>query len=410
MAAPVKAVSMVFLIFYLAYEIIQRVIKKKITWRLVVIVFLFLSNLVFMLSDIGIKYLGNYILFVIFISPLLLFITKNNTVVSTNRKRTDLNREKIIKRVIELFLIIQIFFSFLGILYRLFLGFSLDTNFGDIVAGTFRIPFMYKADASNMIFVFTMVIVLFIYISCFKNDTNRLIKISSYFTIFFASVNHISLIALLSLLITFKFKKIIYPTFAILLSFLAYSFLQPANLNLIIERIITVSTMFSDLDLISSISLKGQYILGFTNDFKENIFRFIFTGVGAGNYSSRASFFFTGEYISAFNFISISPYMADNSYLLWQELLSAPAHLSGAFHYPYFSIFTFVAELGLVTTLVIFILFVKKIQSFIRINFNHKVFFFVFLFLVGLVDNYYEYFQSTFIMYYLFEKIDSDFT
>ena len=143
----------------------------------------------------------------------------------------------------------------------------------------------------------------------------------------------------------------------------------------------------------------------FFGDFRDNVLRFLFVGVGGGNYSSRAALFFTGEYVSSFPFTFISPYMQFNTFPLWKELLLAPPFLSGAFHFPYGSVFTFVAELGFFPAIIIFVLFCQKLNSLSYINKGQMLFFVFFLLLSGMVDNYFEYYQSTFIFYYLSNKI-----
>ena len=401
--SPFKIISLLFLFSYLTYELLLRLVKPKFNFSSILVVSILVINLVFLITGIGVKYIANYFLFLVFISPILLFITRHNS--RLIKQKTISNNPHITKRVIESFLFIQIFFSFIAVFYRLFLGFNFDTNFGDIVAGTLRLPFFYKPDASNVIFVFTMIIVLFLYKTAYKNNTNKLIEYLSYFIIFLASVNHLVIAALASLAFVYSFKKFHYVIGSLLLFGILYSFLQPTNFNLIIDRLTKLTILLSDFEEISSISLKGQYILNFFDDFSNNVLRFSFVGVGAGNYSSRAALFFTGEYISSFPFTIISPYMQLNTFPLWQELLLAPPFLSGAFHFPYNSIFTFIAELGFLTSILIFILFVYKLYSLSYFNKQQILFFVIFLMLIGLVDNYFEYYQATFIFYYLSDKI-----
>ncbi len=402
-ASPFKLLSLICFCLFLLYELSRRLVKPKFGLNTIIIFLIFFFNIIFLILDLGISFISNYLLFLIFISPILLLITDDSSI---NRNKDTLKNKLVAKKVIECFLSFQLIFSVLAIINRLSIEFRFDTDFGDIVAGTFRSPFLYKADASNVIFVFTMVLVLFIYKCQFKNETKKYLEYISYFIVFLASVNHLILAVFISFSIVSTFRRPVSVIGSIVLVILLYSILQPANFNLILDRFSKLYYVLIDFDLLSTISLKGKYILNFINDFKDNIYKFLFVGVGGGNYSSRAALFFTGEYVSSFPFTNMSSYMNDNTFKLWNELLLAPPFLSGAFNYPYGSVFTFIAELGLLSTLIIFFLFYRKLMSIKYLNKIHIMFLIIFLLISGFIDNYYEYYQSTYIFYFLIKKFN----
>jgi len=395
---PIKSVSLLFLILYNFYFILQVICKKIMINKLIIVYFLFL----FLFQCVLVSYLYsplfiyNVFLFFIFISPILWFIATKEW-----RSAKNLSYQEI-KEVIETYLKIQIFFSFINMIYRIAIrGFSFDTDFGDIVAGTFRMPFTYKADVSNPIFALSMSLILIYYIVVYKKRVNKLLILLSFLIIFLASVNHLILALLLSGVIAY-FNRYFFRILIIgIVVYFLYSLFQPGNFLMIGERVQKIFQVFTNLDFLNKIGYKGQYLYKWIQDFTDNKLFFIFTGVGAGTYSSRAAMFFSGDYIQGFPFENMSDFMKHNTFYLWKKYLAAPAWMQGSFNYPFNSLFTLIAELGAVNVLVISVLFWKTLKGIKIYNVSHRIFIIVLLFLLGFVDNYYEYYQVFFIFYLL---------
>jgi len=396
-----KPLMLAFLILFILYYFLMMLagkVKIDLFSFIFTLYLFFLSFYTSVFVQGKLTFLFNNLLFFIFISPLLMMI-----ITDFKSRNLYIPPEEAIylKKAIEIFLWIQILFSFINGLKRAVeYHFRLDVNFGDIIAGTFRLPLIYTPDASNVIFSFTMVLVLFLYIVYYGRQASRALVIASVLMIFLASVNHIILAAGLALFLTLIWR---YTTSVIALSLAIlglYPVVQPTNFRLILERINLLVSNFS-LENIANLSLKGQFIYNFITDFMHYPLTFIFTGLGPGTYSGRAALFFTGEYVRSFPFKNISDFMYNNTYILWHKLISSPPWLAGSFNYPYGSLFSFIAELGLLNTLIFFFLIFKKLKEKAIFSNLEILFILIFLFLVGLIDNYYEYFQATFIFFYI---------
>ena len=403
---PSKFLSLLFLALYIAIKLLK---IKNFNRQVIIIVGIMFVNMIFVVAYLGVNHLKNSVLFFIFISPLIMLVTKNKSHDNVNWKIKQ-SQKKRFKKTIEIFIVVQILFSIVAILYRgLSTGFNLDVNFGDIVAGTFRIPLTYSSDASNVIFAFTMIIVLMIYRMSFKKEVNKYILYTSYVIVFLSAVNHLFLALIIALSITtLKPKKIFITVGSVGVLLFALSIVSPVNFSLITGRVslLFAFTTGSGVGGFEMENLKISFFLNFIHDFSNETFRFLFLGAGAGNYSSRSALFFTGEYVESFKFISVSPLMRDNTYFLYKELISRPPWGQGSFNFPYGSIFTFIAEFGLIFATVLFRLLYKAIRRIRGISKINTLIIFTFICIASLVDNYLEYYQSTFILYILLSEID----
>lgn len=392
--SPYKSLSLGFMVIYFTYEFFHIRFEKMSSLIVLAIIFLNLTTSVFIN---GPSFLANNILFWIFILPIIIFIIRKPD--SHNNTYSYINNI-FLKKSLEIFLIIQIIFSFLAMIYRLSIGFNFDVNFGDIIAGTLRSPFAFSVDASNVIFTFSMILLLFIYITLYKKKINNYILFLSIFIIFAASVNHLILAAGLAMTVsTFKNKpfKVIILFGTILL---LYTIFQEKNLNLITERVENLTLAITDMSLLFNLSTKGAYFVNMFHDIENNFLNFLFTGFGAGTYSSRASLFFTGEYVKAFPIVNMSEYFTNNTYVLWKQLLAAPNWLSGAFYFPYSGLGSLLMELGLMNFLILGYLFLSKLKKLNILNFAQRLFLIIFILIANLIDNYFEYYQSFFLAYY----------
>ena len=395
---PVKSFSLLFLIlfdFVVLFEILTGKVRvNKVSARYIFLLFIFQCFLVSIYySPI---FIFNVILFFVFISPVIWFIIVNNE--NTTNKLTDIQ----LKKIIEIYLRIQIFFSFINALYRVVTrGLSFDTDFGDIIAGTFRMPFTYKADVSNPIFALTITLVLFLYIVRYKEKANKSLIITSFIIVFFASVNHLILALIAAAAIIYLKRFFLRFLFGLIVVLFLYSYFQPGNYSMIVKRMEKVSHVLLDINTLNSIGFKGRYLYHFINDFSDHKFVFVFTGVGAGTYSSRAAMFFSGDYIQSFPVKNMTNFMQNNTYYLWKKFLDSPSWMQGSFNYPFNSIISFLAELGLLNLLIIGVLFWKRLKEIDLYTFRQRMFLIIFLLFLGLVDNYYEYYQVFFVFYLL---------
>ncbi len=396
---PIKALSLMYMLIYFIY--ILPFIKVNYKY-LFAISFIIINNLI---SNIiyfnSFNFVKNYLLFWIFLLPIIFFI------IEKENNNLKFKSQYISKKIIEFYIWLQLIVSGLDSLYIFFKFKSFDLSSGDILAGTFRVPLTFRPDASNVIFTFSLILILLLYISYFKK-ISKLLLIFSIIIIFLSSVNHLILISLIGLLFTLSKRNFIKVLLIFLFIIVLYKILQPANFNMILNRMKIVFLSLGNLELFAEYSFKGKYILNFLNDFKNNFFSFLTFGLGAGTYSSRAAMFFSGDYVNSFKFISITSLFENNTLYLWKNFLNSPSWQQGSFNYPFFSIFSFIAELGLINTLLLFILFYKKLKFLKRkgvLSSKSFKFLIIFLFISGFVDNYYEYFQSFFLFYYIGKKL-----
>ena len=394
---PFKSLSLLFLLIFLVHFFSRS--SNYHLKELLIFVTAIVINGLFIVVDLGYSFLSNLTLFTLFISPLILLIIKNFNTVQRSRKNMLFERSRL-KGTIERYIFIQVLFSVLAIISRgTKEGFRFDVNFGDAIAGTFRLPFTYTPDASNVIFAFTMILVVAIYKFTYRKETNKLLEYSAYVIIFLSSVNHLFIaLGLALIVVSLDLKRIIRILFAFVFSIYLFSIISPVNFRLITERLNIITSLSSKntSDEISK-NLKVKFITNSYQDLSDNPVRISLIGLGSGCYSSRAALFFTGEYVANFPLKSVSPIMKENTYALWKELKERPKWLQGAFQFPYGSLFSLIMELGIIITVLIFYKLFAKIQSVTSLKF--ALFFIVFVLSSSLVDNYLEYYQSTFILF-----------
>lgn len=400
--APSKVVSFGFLFLWLTYNLLVN--KKNLVTTFLIIIFIFLNTAYSILTNGG-AFLINAVLLFFFLSPFFIFFT------SKPQQTKSIKNKNEIRKALEHFLIIQIAFSIVAVMYRYTVYRSFDLDFGDVVAGTLRMPLTYSPDASNVIFALTMVLVIFLYTCCFDN-VNKKIVASSIFVIFLASVNHIILAFGASYLVMVLFSRpqkiiqnIMILALLTTLGVYLYSILQPLNYMLIKGRFSAIYLAFTTEQGVAELGFKGQFIYTFFTDFAKDTFQYLTIGNGAGTYSSRAALFLTGEYVNFIKFENISSQMLHNTYPLWVAMKNAPPWLSGAFNFPYSSVFSLISELGTLFALAFFVLFYRSLTIFNAVSFEKRLCLFVFLILIGFVDNYFEYFQAFSIFFFIYMKL-----
>ena len=399
---PNKIVSLFVLTFIIIYYVIINFFNNNYSNNIYLILILLITNALSTIIINGLPFIQNYLLFFLFISPILLLITQKKPIILTS----NIN----IKRSIEWYLLTQICFCLIAFLVH-FNNQGFDTNFGDKIAGTFRNPLTYKGDASNVIYCYTIIIILFFY-SEFK-EKNNIIFYISIVTVFFASVNHLIISLLLAYILSFQFsfsflsiKRTFYSILGLISTSLLYLIFQPSNFNLILLRVTNIFQALyqsvTSIQLFIELSTKSKFIFNFFTDFHENFITFLLFGVGAGAYSSRAALFFIGDYVQSFPFINISHFTENNTLYLWHKMISAQRWDQGAYNYPYSSLFSIVSELGLLFYLILSYMFIKKFYKIKVFNNNKIKMFLYFLFISSLIDNYFEYYQSFLVVLILY--------
>lgn len=386
-AFPIKAVSLAFLPFWIWYVVSMVRFRRGVV---LIYFFFFLLQLTTTFYHNGLLFVSNLMLSILFLSPLFIFLAS---------KVTDGVKLSSVKSALDIFLAIQIVFCTLQVLSRLMGGWSLDLDFGDVVAGTFRLPFAYKTDASNVMFAFMITLILPLYIHLFGFRKNITLVSLCFFYLILASVNHLYFCIVVSLLLvllkSFRFSHLKYLIIFVgsLIPIIAfYLQIQPKNANMIVSRLSLVFDSIVSGNL-AILGFKGGVVNGFFVHFIENKFAVFFMGFGGGSYSSRASLFLTGEYVSSFPFRNISAYMFENCYALWKALLAAPPWLSGAFNYPYFSVLSLVSEYGIIFSGVFLYMLSNKLKESFRFSPRLSSLMFFIIISASFIDNYLEYFQ-----------------
>lgn len=395
MALPFKIISLI-LIPVVSFFILN--VSSASGKQGIIFAFFLFFNLIMTTLLNGPKFSLNLLLSLVFLSPLFIF--------SMVRAKKRFKIENI-RSAINIFICIQVLFCALQALFRILNGWSLDANFGDVISGTFRLPFTYKPDSSNVMFAFMMSLLLAVYIDVFGFFKNKVVIFCSIIFLIMASVNHIYLSVILALLISVflenpqKAGKYFITSICIILpSIYFYGIMQPNNLNLIVKRFDLIFFALTNFEF-SFLGLKGEFFERFLMDINENLGAFFLHGFGGGAYSSRAALFFTGEYINSFTYTNMSTMTVNNTYSLWKELLAAPPWLSGSFNFPYFGIASFLAEYGFLFTITFFHAFRKSLNKLDGISKFTKNFIFFHVIFASLVDNYLEYFQVYFILFFL---------
>jgi hypothetical protein len=342
-------------------------------------------------------------LFLLFISPLILYI--NSSVIPLRVSFSE------VKTAMEVFFIVQIVFCCADFFVRIRTGSGINANFGDVISGTFRNPFVYKPDSANVKFVFLITMLLYFYISWFGRSVNKIIVFLLSVFIILASVNHLILAFSVALLVSrlllirdLKYRQILAVPIGLFVLGVSYYYIQPVNFNVILNRIQQLGLAISDINKFEELSFKAEFIVRCLRDFGAEPFKFLIFGSGGGTYSSRAALVFSGEYINGFPWIAVSNYMAENCLELWRQMLAAPPDQSGAFNFPYFSVMTLVMELGLIISSIFWVCFFHRLAWLGKVD---RLWLFGFILLACLIDNYLEYFQVFGVLFLIFWSMES---
>lgn len=378
------------------------VAKCSLNFCALLFLYIYFSSFLFYVFENGLSQIVRSFVFFVFLLPLFFL--------QVYRAPRFCLRKEIVKKTFECFFKIQILFSVVTVAYFVvsagFKGF--DTTFGDIIAGTFRIPFIFLEDSANKTFSFSMVLLLTLYFYYFRGSINRLLVVLVICLIFFASVTHITILAVLCLgLVNLKFdRRFLYFAIISLLAILGYRFLQPINFNLIVFRVTSVFDVISSPQGFNNIGDKAVFITNFFHDILENWVRFLFFGFGEGGYSSRSALLLSGAFGGA-GILEPTNFMQGNVLPLLNSFLEKELWERGAFYFPYNGVFSLMAELGLLGFCLFSLIIFRSLLK-VFVERKYAIFVFSFLFSVNMVDHYFEYFNGL-ALFLIFVVLGSSF-
>jgi len=330
--------------------------------------------------------------------------------------------------LISTFLILE---SLLGLgqvfIFVLTQGGNFDGASGDVVQGTINIASFLNPgiNFNNPMFSVNIAILLLFYVPYMLTKSKKYsVFLVSILALFFASVLHIIIILLVSIsIVIFIFyfnyfsKKFLYGIAAVffLFSFLfpLLYYIQPNNFTLI-EDYYEKITKFQNPKAVITYKV-------FTEMPTES--PLIFTGLGLGQFTSRASLIGTGRYFG--DFLNPSPVLPifenqmsdqfrEKVYPLWYDYETNVSTYGGSsISKPYYSILSLITELGFILFLCLLLLllrFILQLRSYF-LNIQNPILkryyamsiaiLTLFIFLISLIENYLEVTQAIFIGIFL---------
>lgn len=356
-------------------------------WKTCLILTGLVLSSVYTVTVNGLSYFVNVFMGISFLMPFFTLL-----VLRESKEWFDIDSSK---AAFEVFLFIQIAFSLSTAFYFYFFGGrgSLDVDFGDVVAGTFRTPFTYQVDSATKVFSFTITISLLFYYFRFTNAINKLLLVFGLMTAFLTSVNHLILAVCAGFGIAYLWRKPWFVVAGVAVMVLLYSLLQPQNFSMIQSRLTVVVNNLSELNDLFRIGPKGEYIAIYVRNVMSNPFEFIVSGVGLGQYSGRAAMYLSGEFVD-FSMKSISSYTRNDVLPLFRIFRDAPGFMRGAFYYPYNGFVSLLAEYGMISTVCAIALMWKKFSSLRHVRNGFAIVITIFVILATLVDHYLEYYSA----------------
>jgi len=403
-SSPVNEVATIFLVIYLLLLVFGRKVEVHSLQFLTVLYILIVNAVVGILSS-GISFGVNFALSVLFYFPLIFFVAYKPSIADKRLHRYD------IKKTLELYLSIEVVTSACTGVYFYFFGGRerLDIAFGDVIAGTFRVPLTYCVDSATKTFSFSIILVTFLYIAFYRKQCNKILLLLILCTVFVGSVNHLILAAMAAIFFAIGLRRPFLVAAGIGSLIFGYAVLQPSNLSMLQERLSLVfhvlrESNFKDLSIVGP---KGEYVKNYFRDLANYPLNFGFTGVGLGQYSDRAAMYLTGEFVKLPIKI-VSTWMQKNTLALYHDYVSRPGYLKGSFFYPYNAIFSLLAELGLLFSFFIGVFFIRSVNKIKFFSKAGKIFIVVFTILAGFVDHYYQYSQAWFLFVLVLFVLNSE--
>lgn len=336
-----------------------------------------------------------------------------------NKKIAD---DYLLNKMLKVSLIVFTFEAVYGIIQAVY-GFYVRGYFlgnsGDFVEGTIHPQLNTEASFSNPMFAVNLTMLL-IAVLVYMKKYNRNVKINvmiGILTLFLASVIHViiflSIASFFSILLFYR-KELSHLIFMKtkwrFSSFILIGTIVIAVIALIFDRKEQI------------IDLENQYLLNevpraiATNNFFDDIVpenkEAIFIGLGPGQFSSRASLIGSGKYLGGINNPRSVPLLKNKSnYFADQYIISliektANIEYYGSSQQPFYSWLSIISEFGIVVFIAIigFIFYlIRKLKiasgksSNIRFLAALTSTGIIFLFLLGMQENYYEIPQAIFI-------------
>jgi hypothetical protein len=354
----------------------------------------------------------NYFVFLITISPFLLLAININPESRTINLHTFYS-------ILKYTLIIQAVVGLVQFGYSIFyLGHSIDGATGDAVAGTISFSLLPDKSGSNVLYSLlqsSLLIIMFTIRGLLNITKDRKWLIIILFSWFTASTLHtlfywmaaFILIYLVSRMLPMlnrierktKYGNSRYSIIGVILMGTILLYMFPKNIkgvNYYYDKIFDTTEISS--------SPKSYAVYRTINELPhENPTQPIF-GLGPGQYTSRAAFLMSGKYLN--QPLPLKPTVAINleKYIMpiWEPLLYRTRYVSGSTEYPFFSWLTVYGETGLIGLIVIMVLaakrFITYFKSYRRSNPIGYIncFFIVYIALLGLHENYWEWSQYMF--------------
>lgn len=355
----------------------------------------------------------NYLLAILTYSSFYTFLFVDNKKIAS---------DKLLQKMLEVSLVVFTFEAFYGLIQAIYgfyeRGYFLGDS-GDFVEGTIHPQLNTEAAFSNPMFAVNMVMLLLgvlVLMKLYKKNV-KISLILGVLSLLLASVIHVIIFLVIAVFIT---AIIFYKSelFQFTFSKINWSFS-----SFILVGVILIAVIALILDRKEQIvNLGDQYLLNevpraiVTNNFFSEIVpdneEVIFIGLGPGQFSSRASLIGSGNYLGGIDNPKSVPFLENKSsffsdqYVIAQMEATADITYFGSSQQPFYSWLSVISEFGfIVFALVIgFIIYLLRRLKITSSKSSNKRFLsavtstgIIFLFLLGMQENYYEIPQAIFI-------------
>ena len=324
----------------------------------------------------------------------LLFLLPLMTAALIDRFKANITRETLVASL-SIFLWFQVALSIANIVFFLAFGDrgSLDVNFGDVVAGSMRVPLVYFEDSSNKAFVFLMLSLTALYLSIVPKthlDYRLLVGVAA--VSFLASVNHLVLLAFAAWLLAsgIGIRHVLAIVIAAGVLIVGYVYVQPTNAMLMYERFSAIASDLSPSGL-AHVSDKLAYFFVTITLFADHLPLIVSIGLGPAEYATRAAHFAAGTLQQDVPVQYQSAYFREITGPLFDAFTAKPQYLKGAFYFPYDGLLSFIAEYGAPLAAAVFFSIYRLCR---KVDRKFAVFAISFIALASLVDHYLEYYRA----------------
>ncbi len=353
---------------------------------------------------------------------LLAFLTYSSFYILLFVDNKKLSSNKLLKQILRVCLIVFTFEAFYGLIQAIY-GFHIRGYFfgdsGDFVEGTIHPQLNTEAAFSNPMFAVNMTMLL-LGVLVLKKRHNKNVGISllpGVLALLLASVIHVIIFFLIAVFVT---AIVFYKKELFNLGFGKIKWRFSSFMIIGVISIAVIALIFNRKDQIAD--LGNQYLLNeipraiVTNNFLNEIVpenkEVIFIGLGPGQFSSRASLIGSGNYLGGINNPKSVPFLKSKSnyfadqYIIAQMEATADITYFGSSQQPYYSWLSVISEFGFIAfvLMVAFVLLlIKKLKTKSIVEPDKRFLSavtsvgIIFLFLLGMQENYYEIPQAIFI-------------